>query len=111
MSEKNGTLGDYIRNWRVHILHEGLRTFCNKNSLNSGTWSRIERNLRNPPVFDELARMLRIRPGTDEWRKLERLYANHVVLDEVKDVDGLMPAAVRLSEAAREQLKEELRRG
>ena len=50
-----------------------LRGFCNEHGFDPGNTSRLERGLLGPPESDkklkELAKALRLRPGSDEWQE------------------------------------------
>jgi hypothetical protein len=85
-----GSLGDYVRSWRIYIMGRSLKDFCRDNVLDPCEWSRVECNLDLPPKsLYELAGMLLIRPDTRAWMELEKLHANHVVHAGVKYADEL----------------------
>jgi len=67
------TFGEYVRELRI-TRRLTLREFCRATSLDPSNWSKIERNLHQPPkgreVLVSVAEALEVKEGSDEWNSL-----------------------------------------
>ena len=70
--------GDYLKKSRL-AQRLTLREFCERNKLDAGNYSRLERGLYPPPQTDEAvakyARALGLEEGADQWIELFDLAA------------------------------------
>ncbi len=69
-----------------------LRDFCRKANFDPSNWSKIERSLLPPPkskmVLEELAGILEITKGSEEWHTMFDLaIASHVPTELIGDED------------------------
>ncbi len=62
--------GEFIKDLRIRS-GQTLRRFCDAHQLDAGNYSKLERGLFPPPTGEEkllqLARLLGLKPGTDDW--------------------------------------------
>lgn len=76
--EKEPLFGSFIKKKRKE-LGLTLRRFCTENGLDPGNMSRLERGLLPPPQgrekLERLARLLKLKKGSDEWYELFDLAA------------------------------------
>ncbi len=91
------TLGQFIRQWRLNVMHMTNREFCLKHNIPFTRWIVIEKDLARPSSLEALAKVLAIDEHTEDYRQLQQLYFAHEprVLDE-KELNGMMPALCRL---------------
>lgn len=67
------TFGEYVRLLRL-TRRLTLREFCRIASLDPSNWSKIERNLHQPPkgreILVSVAEALEVKEGSEEWNSL-----------------------------------------
>jgi transcriptional regulator with XRE-family HTH domain len=88
--------GDFIKDLRI-IKGLTLREFCRILDLDPSNWSKIERNIMPPPkskqVLQEIARILKLKEGSEEWNTLFDLaLISHIppeLIDDQSVVDKL----------------------
>jgi hypothetical protein len=96
-----GTFIKELRNRR----QLGLREFCLEHGHSPGNWSRLERELiqppRDEPTLRAWARQLGLKPGSDDWRKFFDYAAvgagripDHILAD--KELAAHLPAFFRV---------------
>ena len=75
---KTMLFGDFIKQLRAQ-KRIGLREFCLALEFDPSHWSKVERGLANPPkdqeVLEQIARLLDVKLGSDEWTRLTDLAA------------------------------------
>src|SRR5450759_5169301 len=64
-----------------------LREFCRLAGFDASNWSKIERGIKTPPqsknVLDEIASVLKIKEGSQEYKELMDLAALSTVPEEL----------------------------
>lgn len=64
-----------------------LREFCREIGFDASNWSKIERGLATPPqsrsVLESIAMVLRIEPGSQEFKEMNDLAALSVISKEL----------------------------
>lgn len=67
------TFGEYVRQLRIE-KRLTLREFCRLTGFDPSNWSKIERNLHQPPkgreVLISVAEALEVPEGSEEWSSL-----------------------------------------
>jgi transcriptional regulator with XRE-family HTH domain len=67
------TFGNFVKTIRIE-RNITLRNFCKLAEVDPSNWSKIERELAPPPkskvVLDNIAQVLSLRPGKDEYYTL-----------------------------------------
>ncbi|MCI0481695.1 MAG: helix-turn-helix domain-containing protein [Candidatus Dadabacteria bacterium] len=68
--------GDFVKYLRMEKLLT-LREFCRKAEIDPSNWSKIERGILSPPkskkVLKEIANVLQVKEGSDQWHTLFEL--------------------------------------
>jgi transcriptional regulator with XRE-family HTH domain len=72
------TFGDFVKELRVN-KNITLREFCRKTLADPSNWSKVERGIIPPPksktVLEQIAQVLEIEPGTEDYNTLFDLAA------------------------------------
>jgi len=106
------TFGDYVKSMRIE-KEMTLRSFCSEAGVDPSNWSKIERNLLEPPktpeMLDKIGAALGF--GDQENQKLKDLATIAVIPDNLqpKEVIELLPVFFRTSRGDT-PTKEELER-
>lgn len=95
--------GDFVKKKRLE-LELTLREFCRQLKDDPSNWSKIERGLLSPPGNEkklrEIARILQIKPGSEEWNKLSdfaRVDAGNIpeYIKSDEEIMNMLPAFFR----------------
>lgn len=104
--------GEFIKNLRIE-RSLSLREFCRQTGLDASDWSRIERGIFRPPkskqILGEIARVLNLTEGSDEYNTLFELTAiSYVPVDLVANpsVVEKLPVFFRTMRGAKPSRKE-----
>jgi transcriptional regulator with XRE-family HTH domain len=109
------TFGDFVKELRVNKKIT-LREFCRKTLVDPSNWSKVERKIIPPPksktVLEQIARVLEIEPGTEDYNTLFDLAAISFIpkeLIEEKEILEQLPVffrTVRGDPPTEEELRE-----
>ena len=97
------SFGAYVNDLRIKSK-KTLRQFCLENNQDPSNWSKVERDVNQPPkdeaVLKQLARYFGLKPKTEEWNRFmdeARISRGEIpkdILDDEKAV-ALLPAFFR----------------
>lgn len=80
------SFANFIRGKRIAAGFT-LREFCRLSGFDASNWSKIERGIKTPPqskiVLDEIAVVLKIKEGCQEYKELMDLAALSTVPEEL----------------------------
>lgn len=80
------SFANFIREKRI-AAGLTLREFCRLTTFDASNWSKIERGIKTPPqsknVLDEIATVLKIKEGSQEYKELMDLAALSTVPEEL----------------------------
>ena len=86
------SFANFIREKRI-AAGLTLREFCRLTEFDASNWSKIERGIKTPPqsknVLDEIASVLKIKEGSQEYKELMDLAALSTVPEELLESEIL----------------------
>jgi len=86
------TFGSFIKHKRIEN-HLTLRNFCIKVGVDPSNWSKIEREILNPPksklILNQIAEVLGFKEGSDDYNNLFDLAIISFVPKEIADEEVL----------------------
>jgi transcriptional regulator with XRE-family HTH domain len=68
------TFANFIRNKRISVGLT-LREFCRALEYDPSNWSKVERGLHTPPQSNNIADLLKIKEGSQEYKEMVDLAA------------------------------------
>ena len=75
-----------------------LREFCRLSGFDASNWSKVERGLLTPPqskkVLDEIAVILKIKKGSEEYKELKDLAALSAIPEDLIEPEILQQLPV-----------------